>query len=1499
MTKHWQTIRVFISSTFRDMHSERDYLVKVVFPKLRERLEAYQFHLEDVDLRWGVTAEQANNDMALDLCLQQIDESRPFFVGILGERYGFVPQSFTDEAVSKYGWIQAHTGKSLTELEILYGVLRKPEMKGHAFLYFRDKAFAEDVPAWKQSDVLSEDANAAEKLHALKEAIRRSDSVAACFDGYPCRYAGLKVNTRILKLEVGESDWEAIREAIDGGCVALDAYERLAGPLKDIVRRSAIVYLDELRAFGDRVFEQLWQAIQSEYGLAETPPLDTLAQDNPLAYEGQFHERFMESRTRVYIGRERIQQELMDYVRSDANVPCLVTGPSGSGKSAALAKFAHTMAAQHPETLLIPHFVGASFNSTGLRHMLLRFCQILNQASSSDTPIPTDVCELTVCFRELLRDGSIPPIVLVIDALNQMDESDHAHYMNWLPLELYPHVKVVVSCVDDPDQQQEVLRTFSYRDHCHIEIGPLSRSECQEIAREVPSLSAKSLDTQQVELLLDNGATTSPMFLWVVLEELRGFGSFEHLNDRIRQLPRGPDANIEVFVQVIGRLLDEFDPRLVAVTLCNLACSRNGLTEQELLELAQREGGIETPVDAFAILRQLRSYLQYRGRTLSFADRGLSEAVRRTYLDTDEKNRAVHARLARYFRSKVDPEGDSVWSGHDTHGLSVLPYHLSKCGNRSGYERTLLDYRFIRRKLDVFGVQPLIDDYHLHTAERNSPLDLLCNSLELSRRTLEGDKNQLAGHLLGRLLGHNDHRIQRLLGQARQCQTGTWLRPLCANLVSAGSPMIRSLEGHKDHITCFALTSDGRVVSASEDATLKIWDLATGTCLRTLTDDYEGHRRAITCLALTSDGRIVSGSWDKTLCVWDAGSGEHLMTLGGHTDFITDVVYTSNGLVVSMADDNTVRVWDLTSIDSLRTLDGETYEVAYIALSSEGYALSTSDDGTLKLWDINNGRCLKTLEGHTDYVYYGSFTGDGRLVSASHDGTLKVWDLDKEACLATLIDHRGEVQFVSLISEGQIAVSTFGTTQIWDLRSGRCLRTFKGSLFRASPFSITSEGRAVSRAGASIQIWDFTSPECLRQLKGYSHVVVCPCVNDLEIRELRGRRDFRTPPEHAGDINSFSVTSDGLVMSCSADSMLEIRDASTGKCLTTLRRCSGETVTSTSTRLHDRTSRAPETPHVTLWEYVLADGKHLHTREGFEGVRWTGDCVFALEGRIVSSYIDGTMKVWDLKTGACLCTLKGHTRMVGSILLTGDGRLVSRGQDNGLRVWDLARGKCVMTLEGHAGKIRSISMPSEGYLMSCSSGWGIKPQTKLWHLESGECLMTFESYSGIDIVLLATCRRILSHSGTTLKVWDLDSCQCLGTSEDHAGDITSFTVLSEGRAVIRSDKTLKVYDLDNAQCLTTLAGHTDTIDSFSLTSDGHAVSLAGNTLKLWDLNRGKEMACFHGDDFMDCRVFRESCGDELAQASDLDPQTSRGSLVIAVARYSSSVALLQLEEARG
>ena len=92
MANKWRTLRVFISSTFCDMHAERDYLVRFVFPELKEKCRKNRINLIDVDLRWGVTEEDVQDGKALDICLDEIDSCRPYFLGLLGHRYGWIPQ---------------------------------------------------------------------------------------------------------------------------------------------------------------------------------------------------------------------------------------------------------------------------------------------------------------------------------------------------------------------------------------------------------------------------------------------------------------------------------------------------------------------------------------------------------------------------------------------------------------------------------------------------------------------------------------------------------------------------------------------------------------------------------------------------------------------------------------------------------------------------------------------------------------------------------------------------------------------------------------------------------------------------------------------------------------------------------------------------------------------------------------------------------------------------------------------------------------------------------------------------------------------------------------------------------------------------------------------------------------------------------------------------------------------------------------------------------------
>ena len=87
-----RSIRVFISSTFSDMEAERDVLVGEVFPEIRELCASRAVAFTEIDLRWGLTDQEVAEGKVLPRCLREIRDCHPYFIGLLGERYGWVPR---------------------------------------------------------------------------------------------------------------------------------------------------------------------------------------------------------------------------------------------------------------------------------------------------------------------------------------------------------------------------------------------------------------------------------------------------------------------------------------------------------------------------------------------------------------------------------------------------------------------------------------------------------------------------------------------------------------------------------------------------------------------------------------------------------------------------------------------------------------------------------------------------------------------------------------------------------------------------------------------------------------------------------------------------------------------------------------------------------------------------------------------------------------------------------------------------------------------------------------------------------------------------------------------------------------------------------------------------------------------------------------------------------------------------------------------------------------
>ncbi len=190
-------LRVFISSTFRDLQEEREHLVKKIFPEIRDLCRRRGVTFTDVDLRWGLTEEQAALGTVIRTCLEEVDKCRPYFIGMIGNRYGWVPELhdvlMDPDLLAKYPFVEELTieGASVTEMEFVHGVFDAPSLNGvYAFFYHRsgDTAEADDQ---ERLDALIDRVRSTERpyreftsVEELGETVR-SDLVAMIEENWP------------------------------------------------------------------------------------------------------------------------------------------------------------------------------------------------------------------------------------------------------------------------------------------------------------------------------------------------------------------------------------------------------------------------------------------------------------------------------------------------------------------------------------------------------------------------------------------------------------------------------------------------------------------------------------------------------------------------------------------------------------------------------------------------------------------------------------------------------------------------------------------------------------------------------------------------------------------------------------------------------------------------------------------------------------------------------------------------------------------------------------------------------------------------------------------------------------------------------------------------------------------------------------------------------------------------------------------------------------------
>ncbi|EDO39396.1 predicted protein, partial [Nematostella vectensis] len=508
----WKVVRLFVSSTFTDYHAERELLVKKVFPELREWCEHRRVQLIECDLRWGVP-KYSSTEMTIKTCLGEIDKCKeetdgvPFFLNMLGERYGWMPgeSDVPNEIQKGYDWVFP---ASITHMEILHAAYRNKNP--NAAFMIRDPAFLDEIPTDMKGAFIDNSVLSKAQLQMLKEKLRLRFP-GQVFD-YNCEYTGIDKSTGKPK-----------------------------------------VCLRALDDFGNRVLEVFKAAIEMTFPVVEKEL--TLEQTEAAA-----HDSFVRSRGALLLGRHNEVKQVMEYItreheplgneESDSRPIMLVQGVPGSGKSSLVAYC--TLEAKKLDSLLFYHFVGSGPGSTSPLRVVNRLFAWLRDI----THYTGNIYPLKHLKNVLNEAGKLnKKVVIIIDALNQLADADHgSSHLDWLQTGCPSNVRVIVSAVESSRSVRMLINEDRKPCPCEVYIEELDETSRKEMVQHLLGIYNKKLDQEQLDMLVSMEGAANPLWLSLACEELRVFGVFERVTDHIKSLPEYLKGLLEF---ILKRFIDE------------------------------------------------------------------------------------------------------------------------------------------------------------------------------------------------------------------------------------------------------------------------------------------------------------------------------------------------------------------------------------------------------------------------------------------------------------------------------------------------------------------------------------------------------------------------------------------------------------------------------------------------------------------------------------------------------------------------------------------------------------------------------------------------------------------------------------------------------------------------------------------------------------------------------------------------------------------------------
>lgn len=1075
----WQSATIFISSTFNDMHAERDYLIKEVFPELTEWCEKRKIRLKDVDLRWGVTEEDSENQATVGKCLRHIDKSRPFFLCFLGQRRGWVPDfanEINDETKETYPQIKEIEGDvSVTEMEIEHALLSPmyrfientkwtcPPTK-HTLFFFRDEKYLKELSASQREIYTNEylhDENQIEhadlKLSEFKKAIIEKEKIIE--EENRNLNEEDKIHVRISNYS---GDWNGNLEL------------RELSHLKNDESKGRLTnFKAEGKALKDVIIEQLKE--QFTIAFKDNKPSDDLRKDWERDVEEQ--DNFCYLNREGFIPRPEFTQKLKDHVlRNDGkNRILLVSAKAGYGKTMLFADFAGKVEEELPDKKLYKRFCGTSDLSSRTFSL---WKSIIDEAGidAENEFYPQNMDDLKRNIRDLLKIIAERESIIMIDAVNQLSDgldmlkwlSDRVDFEKW-DEDMRNNLKIIISIKDDennPPFNEKLDKIKSKKTVSHLELEGLDDDAKKELIVKYLDNYLKELNSEQINIICKSKASENPLFLKVLLSELRVFGSFDQLTMGFEEIVESfGDSPITAFNQVLKRLEEDEanneGDKIAALIFSLLANARVGLSENELKDALKSETSMDekSMQDGIRIiLRQVRPFMTRKEGRHDFFYESFKIASQERYAVDKLK---LNGLLADYFKQKADPSDDFTFKGKNIRDFNELPYHLKESGEIKTLEKVLGSYLFIRNKLALSDIYNLIIDYQLFESENDEdPIKLIERALELSAPVLTISKEQLPSQLQGRMNEIDDEIIENLLLEMEENTREKWLKSGKTVLYSPKSSIIKIIKaGGKT--SCDIAAANNKIIIANSEGTLSLYDTENNS----LESLEEGNSEIIKIILNEEEDEFISVNANGMIKIWNISNQSVSKSLPQlHESIkdlkiqITDAYYSKTYDKIYASSHKGVYSLNLKT-EELRREKIEFKDYNHILVPSMNETIFLSDDKEVDGWNIYN--MLLNFNQHHQHeissgdAISGSFTtkadtsGDIRfmglvgrfLILISENGQMKIWNSLKTSSTGESIDevfttslNDQFAQAVTLEEKNQIiTVSKMGLLSLWNI----------------------------------------------------------------------------------------------------------------------------------------------------------------------------------------------------------------------------------------------------------------------------------------------------------------------------------------------------------------------------------------------------------------------------------------------------------------------------------